>query len=87
MIADTRDLPSQKQFFQFLFIFGICMTIAVLWEFFEFSCDKFLGQHMQELVTAGVDDTMYDLLVATLGSIIGCIMFTNPKLAKELEKN
>ena len=73
--------------FRCIVILGISTMIAVLWEFFEFGCDKFLGQHMQELVTAGVDDTMYDLLVATLGSIIGCIMFTNPKLAKELEKN
>ena len=73
--------------FRTLVIVGISTMIAVVWEFFEFGCDKFLGQHMQELVSVGVDDTMYDLLAATLGSFLGAWMFTNPKFAKELEKN
>ncbi len=76
----------KPKFFQFLFIFGICMTIAILWEFFEFSCDKFLGQHMQNLVSDGVDDTMFDLLSAIIGSIIGGIIFTRTNFVKNLEK-
>ena len=73
-------------FFRSLFIIGICMMIAVGWEFFEFACDKFLGQSMQQLVTPGVDDTMLDLIAATVGAIIGAIMFTNKKLVKIIEK-
>ena len=76
----------KPKFFQFLFIFGICMTIAVLWEFFEFSCDKFLGQHMQTLVSDGVDDTMFDLLSAIIGSVFGGILFTRTNFVKNLEK-
>ena len=73
--------------FRTLVIVGISTMIAVLWEFFEFACDKFLGQSMQQLVSVGVDDTMFDLLAATLGSFIGAALFTHPKFAKELEKN
>ena len=55
------------------------MAIAVLWEFFEFSCDKLLGQSMQQLISVGVDDTMFDLLSATLGGVIGAIWIINLK--------
>lgn len=79
----TKTRPA----FRVLVILGISMIIAVGWEFFEFGCDKFLGQHMQELVSAGVDDTMFDLLAATLGAGLGCILFTNKNFVKALEKN
>ena len=73
--------------FRVLVILGISTMIAVAWEFFEFACDKFLGQHMQQLVSVGVDDTMFDLLAATLGAGLGCVMFTSKKFVKALEKN
>lgn len=75
------------RFYRGVVIVGVCMMIAVAWEIFEFSCDKFLGQNMQQLVTPGVDDTMFDLLAATFGSILGAILFTIPVFVKELEKN
>lgn len=74
------------QAFRMLFILGVSVIIAVLWEFFEFFCDKCLGQSMQQLVTPGVDDTMLDLIAATIGATIGCILFTSKKFVKELEK-
>ena len=71
--ADTT-----KRSFQILFIVAFGISIAVLWEFFEFFCDKLLGQSMQQLVSIGVDDTMYDLLIATIGSLLGAIILTKP---------
>ena len=47
------------------------MAIATTWEFFEFAMDKLLGLSMQQLISQGLDDTMYDLISATVGSIIG----------------
>ena len=73
--------------FKILFIVSLCMLIAVGWECFEFCCDKFLGQHMQQLVSVGVDDTMFDLLAAAAGSIIGAALMTTPRFVKMLEKN
>ncbi len=75
------------QLFRMLFIFALSVTIAVLWEYFEFFCDKCLGQSMQQLVTPGVDDTMFDLISASIGAIIGCFLFTSKKFVSELEKN
>ena len=73
--------------FKILFIVSLCMLIAVGWECFEFASDKFLGQHMQQLVSVGVDDTMFDLLAAAAGSIIGAVLMTTPRFVKMLEKN
>ena len=62
------------------------MAIAVLWEFFEFGCDKFLGQSMQQLVSVGVDDTMFDLLAATIGAAIGGYLLIIPHFVDYLEE-
>ena len=73
--------------FKFLFIISVCMLVAVGWECFEFCCDKFLGQSMQQLVSVGVDDTMFDLIGAFAGSLIGAALMTTPGFAKMLEKD
>ncbi len=73
--------------FKILFIISLCMLVAVGWECFEFASDKFLGQNMQQLVSVGVDDTMYDLIAAGLGSVIGAVLMTTPSFVKMLEKN
>ena len=74
--------------FKALFVMFTSVTIAAAWEFFEFFCDKCLGQNMQQLVSAGVDDTMFDLLSATLGAFLGGILLTAPKhLTKKPKKD
>lgn len=72
--------------FRGMFMIFFSISVAVAWEFFEFFCDKCLGQHMQQLVTTGVDDTMLDMLVATIGAIIGGILMANKKVQNFLEK-
>ncbi len=71
--------------FKAFFIMFCSISIAVAWEFFEFSCDKFLGQSMQELISTGVDDTMIDLLMAVIGSGIGGFLLTIPNFVEYLE--
>lgn len=71
--------------FKALFIMFFSISIAVLWEFFEFACDKLLGQSMQQLISVGVDDTMYDLLAATIGAALGGFLMAHPKIVKYLE--
>lgn len=72
--------------FRGMFMIFFSISVAVAWEFFEFFCDKCLGQHMQQLVTTGVDDTMLDMLVATIGAIIGGVLMANKKVQNFLEK-
>lgn len=56
----------------FNFIFMICFTLAIasIWEFLEFSVDTLMGSDVQHVLDTGVRDTVEDMLVAFLGSII-----------------
>ena len=72
--------------FKVMFIMFSSMAIGVMWEFFEFGCDKLLGQSMQQLVSVGVDDTMYDLLCATIGAALGGYLLIIPNFIEFLEE-
>ena len=72
--------------FKVMFIMFFSMAIGVMWEFFEFGCDKLLGQSMQQLVSVGVDDTMYDLLCATIGAALGGYLLIIPNFIEFLEE-
>lgn len=53
----------------FIAFFGFCfaMTLSVFWEFFEFFADSFFGTNM---LKSGLNDTMGDLIVASIGALI-----------------
>lgn len=72
--------------FRAVFVVCFALAIGVMWEFFEFACDKLLGQSMQQLVSVGVDDTMYDLIAATIGAVAGSIWLVKQKNLRFLEK-
>lgn len=56
--------PIAMAFFAFCF----AMTIGALWEVFEYGMDQTFGMNMQK---SGLNDTMGDLMVNTLGAAIG----------------
>lgn len=49
---------------------SLSVTVGVLWEFFEYAADFFAGLNMQK---SGLDDTMFDLLACTAGSLVGSL--------------
>jgi hypothetical protein len=51
------------------FAFCFAMAMAGIWEIFEFAMDELWGWDMQRRAT-GVIDTMWDLIVATIGGLI-----------------
>lgn len=62
----------------FVVIVAFCfaITMGVFWEFFEFGADRLLGYNMQKFRMPGQDglvDTMEDLIVDTVGSLVACI--------------
>jgi uncharacterized membrane protein YjdF len=60
-------------FFAFLFAVGI----GAIWEIFEFSMDKLFGFDMQKEMfgdPSGLTDTMWDLIVDTLGALVISIL-------------
>jgi hypothetical protein len=65
--------PGFVAFFAFLFAVGI----GVLWEIFEFSMDSFFAMNMQKEMLgdpSGLTDTMWDLIVDTLGALVIAVL-------------
>ncbi|MBQ8425888.1 MAG: hypothetical protein IJX17_07750 [Clostridia bacterium] len=76
-------------FFICIFALSVSITIGVLWEFIEYASDTFFGTNMQRAYESTIDgnskglpfigraalaDTMKDLLLDTVGSLITCIL-------------
>ena len=51
------------------------LMIASLWEFLEYTTDIFLKMDVQHNIDTGVNDTMEDMLVAFIGSVIVSINY------------
>jgi uncharacterized membrane protein YjdF len=74
VLNETEDIgvhmkPGFVAFFAFLFAVGI----GVLWEIFEFIMDSFFAMNMQKEMLgdpSGLTDTMWDLIVDTLGALV-----------------
>ena len=65
--VELRMRPSFVALFAFMFGVGI----GALWEIFEFAMDQFFGLTMQKPMAgdpSGLTDTMWDLIVDTLGA-------------------
>lgn len=75
-----------SKLFRVFFMVCFAMAVGVVWEFFEFGCDKLLGQRMQQLISVGVDDTMLDLLAATVGAVVGSVWLVGQKSLRFFEK-
>ena len=70
---DIHMKPAFVAFFAFLFSVGL----GALWEIFEFSMDQFFGLDMQKAMLddpSGLTDTMWDLIVDTLGALVISIL-------------
>ncbi|MFV1922035.1 MAG: hypothetical protein ACMZ63_05490 [Methylotenera sp.] len=65
--------PGFVAFFAFLFAVGI----GALWEIFEFSMDSIFGMNMQKEMLgdpSGLTDTMWDLIVDTIGALVMSVL-------------
>jgi len=66
---DLHMLPG----FVALFAFAFAVTVGALWEIFEFAADQLFGMQMQKPMLgdpSGLTDTMWDLIVDTLGAAL-----------------
>lgn len=57
-------------FFNALVILAFSFMIAGCWEYFEFISDKIFNADAQRVLLTGVNDTMKDMIVATIGSLL-----------------
>lgn len=75
--------------FTCIFALSISISIGVIWEFIEFASDSFFGTNMQRAYESTINgnsqgvplvgqaalaDTMKDLMLDTLGSLVTCIL-------------
>jgi len=66
------DLHMQPGFVAF-FAFCFSITVGALWEIFEFAMDQLFGMNMQKAMfgdTSGLTDTMWDLIVDAVGTLL-----------------
>lgn len=65
------ELTMRPRFVAF-FSFVFAVAIGALWEIFEFSMDRLFGMNMQKPMLgdpSGLTDTMFDLILDTLGAL------------------
>lgn len=74
VLNETEDIDvHMKPGFVAIFSFMFAVGIGALWEIFEFSMDNFFGLDMQKEMLgdpSGLTDTMWDLIVDTLGALV-----------------
>lgn len=70
-----EKVKCKKILFNILFILSFTWFCAGMWEVFEFTCNYLFGGDAQRVVLTGVSDTMWDMIVAFIGSIIVSIFY------------
>ena len=60
----------KNMFFDILYIITLTLAIAALWEVFEYLSSYYFNLDPQKVALTGVSDTMGDIIVAFLGSIL-----------------
>lgn len=71
VIMDWMGVYKDKnKWFNFIFMISFTLMIASFWEFMEFGADLVMKTDVQHSLDTGVADTMQDMLIAFLGSLI-----------------
>ena len=65
----------KNMFFDILYIITLTLAIAALWEVFEYLSSYYFNLDPQKVALTGVSDTMGDIIVAFLGSILTSISY------------
>ena len=66
---------NKNMLFDILFIISLTLAVASFWEIFEYLASFYLKVDPQKVVSTGINDTMGDIIVAFLGSILVSISY------------
>lgn len=55
------------------FCLSFAMTVAAVWELYEYAISNLLGTDPQGVAATGVGDTMWDILVCLIGALALCV--------------
>lgn len=72
--------------FNAIFMISITLSIASLWEIFEFINSKIFMVDVQRVLSTGVNDTMKDIILALLGSILFNIWYIYKNNTNDIDK-
>lgn len=75
ILEKNKFVNKNNKLFCLIFILFFTISIATCWEYFEFTSDKLFKIDVQLVAKTGVDDTMTDMLIATLGGIVSDIYY------------
>lgn len=75
LLKYLKKYNTKEKFFNILFIIAFTLMIASCWEIFEFIANILFGGDAQKVASTGVTDTMMDIIVAFLGSILYSIVY------------
>lgn len=66
---------SNDKKFNVIFMIIFSLAIAASWEIFEYTANIFFGGDAQRVALTGVNDTMQDIVVALLGSLMVALIY------------
>lgn len=72
----------KSDFIFIIFVLSFSTFIALDWEIFEFMSDKLFNADAQNVIKTGVTDTMQDMIVALLASLLYVISYLYEKCNK-----
>lgn len=73
---EGKSKVNLKPVFVITTAFSYALVMGIVWEVFEFIADRGLGFNMQKFRLPGQDglfDTMSDILISSLGTLISCV--------------
>lgn len=75
LLVKLHHYKKTQLLFTIIFVIGVTLSIASLWEFYEFISDNIFQKDAQNVLTTGVTDTMLDMLMAFIGASIVCMKY------------
>ena len=71
----AKNNAQNKVWFNIIYIVSFAMLVAVSWELFEYTASVLFKVDPQKVIKTGVNDTMQDILVAFLASVLTCLSY------------
>ena len=75
ILKKWKIVARRQLVFDIIFMNILSLAIAGVWEIYEFIASGILDSDLQRVGESGVTDTMYDMIIATVGSLMVSAMY------------
>ncbi|HIZ55174.1 MAG TPA: hypothetical protein H9671_03085 [Firmicutes bacterium] len=73
LLKPVKKIESMDYKMVTYFCISFALSIAVIWEIYEYAIHFILGTDPQHVLDTGVNDTMQDMIVCLIGALLLCI--------------